>query len=159
MTTDPAPADPRAAVLGAIQKLMAARLGRGFIPLALLFACGAVGMFGGPGPGFPLALGAVLCSAEMLAYGMRIVQRAIEAPERVWWHLAFVASVLPPAFAAYVLAWLGLRGIAVTPFGLGTAAAIGFFLLGVWVLRSWIRIVEIERLARIMTMNLDGGHA
>lgn len=150
------PTDPRAAVLDAIQSLMAARLGRGFVPLAFLFAIGAVGMLGGPGPGFPLALGAVLSSAEMLAYGLRIVQRALDRPARLWMSVAFVASVLPPFFALYVLGWLGLRGLAAGPFGWATAAAISFCVLGVWVLRSWMRVVEIERLAKIMTINLDG---
>lgn len=159
MNDEPAHADPRGAVLGAIQKLMAARLGRGFVPLAVLFGFGAVGVFGGPGPGFPLAIGALLSSAAMLAYGMRIVQRAIGAPVRFWWHLALLSSVVPPVYAAYVLGWLGLRGIAVSPFGVVTLGAVILCGLGVWVFRAWMRIVEIERLARIMTMNLDGGQA
>lgn len=157
MTNEPAPADPRAAVLAAIHKLMAARLGRGFIPVALLFGSGAVGMLGGPGPGFPLALGAVLCSAASLAYGLRIVQKAVGSPSRLWWDAALLGSVVPPVYGVYVLGWLGLRGIAVSPFGLPTIGAALFCGIGVWVLRGWMRIVEIERLARIMTMNLDGG--
>ncbi|MEM7415585.1 MAG: hypothetical protein AAF389_08840 [Gemmatimonadota bacterium] len=150
------PKDPRVAVTDAIQSLMAARLGRGFVPLAVLFAIGAVGMLGGPGPGFPLALGAVLSSAEMLAYGLRIVQRALERPPRLWMTLAYLASVLPPFYGLYVLGWLGLRTLATGPFGWGTLGAISFCALGVWVLRSWMRVVEIERLAKIMTINLDG---
>ena len=120
------------------------------------FGAGAVGMLGGPGAGFPLALGAVLTSAEMLAYGLRIVQRALDRPNRLWMSIAYLASVLPPAFGLYVAGWLGLRGIATSPFGLETLGAVVLVVLGVWVLRAWVRVVEIERLARIMTINLDG---
>ena len=148
------PTDPRTAVNAAIQNLMANRLGRGFLPLGLLFTWGAVGMFFGGGVALPA--GAVASAAAMLAYGLRIVQRAFGSPDRPWMLLASVGSIVPPLFSVYVLGWLGLRG-----FTLGFAAttilsATLSTVLGVWALRSWMKVVEIESLARIMTMNLDG---
>lgn len=153
----PGPAHQVAAIADGIQNIMAARLGRGFRPLAVLFAAGAVGVFGGPGPGLPLAVGALLASAEMLAYGMRIVQRAIGRPTRLWMHVAMWSSVFPPLFAAWVFGWLGLRGLAVTPFGIGSLGAFLFVVLGVWFVRSWMQVVEVERLANVMLLNIGGG--
>lgn len=92
----------------------------------------------------------------MLAYGLRIVQRAFGRPDRPWMVMASVCSVIPPVFSVYVLGWLGLRGFTMG-FALSTfASATLSTALGVWSLRSWMKVVEIERLARIMTMNLDG---
>lgn len=150
----PASADPYAAVNAAIQNLMATHLGRAFVPLGLLFAWGMVAAFFGGG--FLMPLGALASSAATLAYGQRIVQRAFGRPHRPWMTAASMASVLPPVFSVYVLGWLGLRG-----FTLGFAASTVISatlssLLGVWTLGSWMKIVEIERLARIMTINLDG---
>ncbi|MGB1779917.1 MAG: hypothetical protein ACPHQP_10210, partial [Longimicrobiales bacterium] len=67
------PPDPREAVNAAIQNLMASRLGRGFVPLGLLFVWGVGSMF--LGGGVTLPGGAVAAAAAMLAYGLRIVQR------------------------------------------------------------------------------------
>ncbi len=150
----PASADPYAAVNAAIQNLMANRLGRAFVPLGLLFAWGmAAAFFGG---GFLMPVGALASSAATLAYGQRIVHRAFGRPNRPWMTAASMASVLPPMFGVYVLGWLGLRGFAL---GFAASTIISATLgtvLGVWTLRSWMRIVEIERLARVMTINLDG---
>ena len=150
----PAPADPHAAVNSAIQNLLASRLGRGFVPLGLLFVWGAVAAFFDGG--FLMPAGALASSAATLAYGQRIVLRALGRPNRHWMTAASMASVLPPVFGLYVLGWLGLRG-----FTLGFAASTMLSatlstVLGVWTLGSWMKIVEIERLARIMTLNLDG---
>ena len=149
-----APADPRRAVNAAIQNLVASRLGRGFVPLALLFGWGVGAMF--LGGGIALPAGAVATAAAMLANGLRIVQRAVGRPDRPWMGLAATASVIPPVYSVYVLGWLGLRGFtigfALSPILSATLSTV----LGVWVLRSWMKVVEIERLARIMTMNLDG---
>ena len=147
----------RTAIADAIQNLMAARLGRSFRPLALLFVVGAVGVLGGPGPGLPLALGAIVASAEMLGYGLGIVERALGRPTRVWMHLASWASLYPPLFGGYLFAWLGLRSLTVTPVGIGWLGAILFVLSGVWVVRSWMQVAEIERLAKVMMLNLEGG--
>jgi len=148
------PSNPREAVNAAIQNLMASRLGRGFVPLGLLFAWGVGAMFFGGGVALPG--GAVAAAAAMLAYGLRIVQRAFGRPDRFWMRVASVASVIPPAFSVYVVGWLGLRGFTLG-FALSTLlSAILSTVLGVWTLRSWMKVVEIERLARIMTLNLDG---
>lgn len=153
---DPAPPDTRAVVADAIQNLTAARLGRGFVPLAILFGAGGVGLLRSTGAGVWTAVGAIVASAAMLAYGLRTVQRALGRAHRPWMSLAMLASVVPPAYALYVLAWRGLRG-----FALGTGveeivSAILFVILGVWVLRAWMGVVEIERLAQVMSVNLDG---
>lgn len=148
------PPDPREAVNAAIQNLMASRLGRGFVPLGLLFVWGVGSMF--LGGGVTLPGGAVAAAAAMLAYGLRIVQRAFGRPDRLWMTLASVGSVIPPLFSVYVLGWLGLRGFTMG-FGLSTfASATLSTALGVWSLQSWMKVVEIERLARLMTLNLDG---
>jgi hypothetical protein len=149
------PKDPARAVGDAIQNLVAVRLGRGFLPLALLFALGMVHLVVGSEDGLVVALGAVLTSGAMLAYGLRTAQRALGRPEKGWMMAATVGGIVPPLYGMYVLAWRGLRAVAVG----GTAAAFGVGVLhvalGVWVLRSWMRVVEIERLARVMTWNPD----
>ena len=148
------PSNPREAVNAAIQNLVASRLGRGFVPLGLLFAWGVGAMFFGGGVALPG--GAVAAAAAMLAYGLRIVQRAFGRPKRPWMSLALAFSVVPPLYSIYVLGWLGLRGFTMG-FGLSTIlSATLSTALGVWALRSWMKVVEIERLAQIMTMNLDG---
>ena len=150
----PAPPDPHAAVNSAIQNLMATRLGRGFVPLGLLFAWGVGStVYGGD---VIVPAGALASAAAMLGYGLRIVQRALGRPDRPWMLLASAGSVIPPLFSIYVLGWLGLRGFTL---GFAVSSVLSATLgtvLGVWALRSWMKVVEIERLARIMTMNLDG---
>lgn len=163
MPTDPShptrPSDPARAVADAIQNLVAARLGRGFFPLAVLFALGMAELVAGAEHRPLLALGAVLTSGAMLAYGLRTAQRALGKPERAWMSMAAVGGIVPPLYGTYVLAWRGLRAVATGH----TAVALGLgalhVALGVWVLRSWTRVAEVERLARIMTLNLeeDGG--
>ncbi|MGB0542360.1 MAG: hypothetical protein ACPGPI_01490 [Longimicrobiales bacterium] len=148
------PMDPREAVNSAIQNLVASRLGRGFIPLGLLFVWGSVAMFRGGELLVPA--GAVLSGATMLCYGLRIVQQAFGRPERSWMVLASVGGVIPPIFSLYVFGWLGLRGFTLGPAASTMLSATLNTVLGVRTLRSWMRVVEIEELARIMTGNLDG---
>jgi hypothetical protein len=75
---------------------------------------------------------------------------------------ALVGSTVPPAYGVYVFGWHGLRGLAQ---GGGAGAVLIAILLtgaGVWVLRSWMRIVEVERLAGVMAMDThrhEGGSA
>ena len=68
MTPD-SPMDPREAVNSAIQKLVPSRLGRGFIPLGLLFVWGSVAMFFGGDLLLPAS--GMLSGAAMLGYGLR----------------------------------------------------------------------------------------
>lgn len=150
------PTDPRAVVAGAIQNLTAARLGRAFIPLALLFAMGAVGFAGSGRTGLWTAIGALGTSAVMLAYGLRTVQRSLGRSRRTWMSLAMLASVVPPGYGLWVLGWRGLRALTDSTDPSGLVMAILYVALGVWVLRTWMGIVEIERLARVMSSNLDG---
>jgi hypothetical protein len=145
-----------ARVVGAaVQDMAATRLGRAFLPLGLAFLVGLVRMFTG-NDGFTLALGAPLSAGAMLAYGLRVVQRAFGKPARPWMVLAVVGGLLPPAFGIYLLGWEGLRVVAE---GGGPAAVVaGLFLagLGVWILRGWIQLLELHRLAETMMMGLPG---
>ncbi len=140
------------AVSDAIQRLMAARLGRGFVPLAGLFGWGLVGVVQGGSPW--MAVGAIATGGAMLAYGMRIVQKALGRSDRWWMTVAMATSLVPPAYALYVVGWVGLRGLGSLELVPSLLAILGLG-LGVWVLRAWMRIVEIERLARIMTGHVD----
>lgn len=155
----PEPSAASQQVIGrAIQDLMAARLGRGFIPLGILFAAGALEIVRSTGgfASWTLALGALASTGAILAYGYRISQRAFGRESRVWMALAGYGSVVPPFFALYLIGWRGLRLMAPGGGFAGFALAILFALLGVWVLHCWVKVAELERLARIMTLNLDG---
>jgi hypothetical protein len=145
--------DPRQAIGAAIQKLMAARLARGFMPLAALFAAGALALFRGGAPW--VAVGAIATGGGMLGYGLRIVQKALGRPHRPWMSLAMAASLIPPIYSLYVIGWVGFRGLARGAALLDWLAAIFGVILGVWVLRTWMQVVEVERLARFMSVNVD----
>lgn len=149
---------PRHAVATAIQDLVAARLGRGFVPLGLLFLWGLAQLArGGDGPeALVLSLGSLAAAATMLAYGLRVVQRAFGRSERFWMSIAMWGSLVPFAFALYVLGWRGLRELATGGDLMGSLVGIVFAALGSWVLRCWMKVVEVERLARIMTEDLEG---
>jgi hypothetical protein len=149
---------PRHVVATAVQELVAARLGRGFVPLAILLVVGAAqGLFASGEGDLLLPLGAVGAGCAMLAYGLRISQRAFALPHRAWMSWAMLGSLVPPLFALYVLGWRGLRQLA-TGRGLGEfGIGIAFAVLGTWTMRSWMKVVEVERLARVMTMDMEGG--
>lgn len=149
---DPAAAAP--AVGAAIQRMAAVRLGRAFVPLALLLLVGVGRMLTGGG-GLVLALGAPLAAGAMLAYGLRVVQTAFGRPRRGWMTAALAAGVIPPTYGIWVLGWLGLRTLA--DGGGATALLSGglMALLGGWVVVGWLRILELARLAEVMA--LGGG--
>lgn len=157
----PSPAgetNPTLVVGRAIQDLAAARLGRAFLPLALLLASGVVGMVMGRGvQGFALAVGAPLSAGTMLAFGQRTVRRAFGGPPRPWMAWAAVGGLVPPAYGIWVMAWLGFRGLTVAQRPRETLLAILFAALGLWLLRSWLRIVELQQLAAVMTRDSEGG--
>lgn len=151
------PSNPQEAVGQAIQRLTAARLGRGFVPLALVAVAGlaevAVAGFGSRG-GWFLLLGALGTGAAMLAFGLRNVQLAFGRPPRKWMRMAVLGSVIPPVFSLYVLAWRGLREVAL---GEGTAIRLlGVILtaLGLWALRSWMKVVDVQKLAKAMDLSM-----
>lgn len=140
---------------GAIQELVAARLGRGFIPLAGLFAAGLVASFASAGPGLWTAAGALASAAVMLAYGLATVQQVLGRPDKPWMTVAGIAAVVPLAYGVYVVGWLGLRGFTVVDGATSLVKATLYVILGVWVLRSWLKVVEVRRLARVMASNID----
>lgn len=137
----------------AIQELAAARLGRAFVPLAflLLFGLGGVLTEGGT-VSFLLAVGAPLSAGVMLAFGLRVVQAAFGRPRRTWMIWVPVAAVLPPTYGIWVLAWLGLRRVATADGVTDAVAGAALAGLGFWLLRSWLRIVELHRLAEVMSL-------
>ena len=150
------PVAPEQAVGRAIQDLMATRLGRGFVPLALLAVVGLLELawldFTGGG-GLALVLGAVAAGSAMLAFGLRISQLAFGRTQRPWMSAAMLFSLIPPGFALYVLVWRGLRFFLVGSGFSGFAAACFFTLAGGWVMRSWMSVVE---MGRMMASGQDG---
>lgn len=152
--TTPSP-NPHALVAETIQDLAATRLGRGFRPLAVLFVLGAVGVVSGVSGAVWVASGALATAGALLASAMRTVQRTIGRPERFWMAFVDTASLFPPLYGVLLVAWRGLRGMAVAGGPVAFLSAILHVVLGVWVLRGWVRVVEIEQLARVMVMNVD----
>jgi hypothetical protein len=147
----------RQVVATAVQGLVAARLARGFGPLALLFVVGLVEYFAVSGPGtLALPLGAVGAASAMLAYGLRISQKAFARPHRAWMSAAMLGSLVPPLFALYVLGWRGLRQLAAGGGPSGMGVGIAFAVMGTWAMRSWMKVVEVERLAQVMTLDMKG---
>lgn len=147
---------PRQVVATAVQDLVATRLGRGFLPLAILFVIGVGEQVLADGFGSPvLAAGSLAAAATMLAYGLRISQRAFARPHRAWMSCAMAGSLVPFAFSLYVLGWRGLRQLALGGGAAGFGVGIAFAWLGTWAMRSWMKVVEVERLAKVMTTGLE----
>lgn len=154
------PVAPAQAVGTAIQDLTASRLGKGFIPLAILALTAIVASVRGAGDlgaAMLLGMGALAAGGAMLAYGLRISQIAFGREPRLWMNVAMLASVIPPFYALYVLAWRGLRGFVVASGIPGLASAFFFTLVGAWTMRGWMRVVEVERLAKVMAGSVGGG--
>ena len=141
---------PEQAVGKAIQELTAARLGRGFVPLGLLLVAGAWQHLqeGAVAEAFAMTLGAPLAGLAMLAYGLRVSQKAFGHSDRPWMGAAVLGSVIPPFFGLYTVGWRGLRVF---------AEALFFVLAGGWAMQSWMKVVEVERLSRVMAGGIDGG--
>ena len=153
------PVAPEQAVGQAIQALMATRLGRGFVPLGLIAVAGLLeqvwpGFTGGGG--LVLVLGAVAAGAAKLSFGVRVSQLAFARPERSWMAAAMLLSLIPPAFALYVFAWRGLRFFVVGSGVSGLVTATFFTMMGVWAMRAWMKVAELERLARAMQAGASG---
>lgn len=152
----PLPPSALQAVGRAVQDLAAVRLGRGFIPLTLLFLLGVGQMLTGS-PGFPVAVGAPVSAAAMLAYGLRVVQRAFGRAARPWMVLAVLGSLIPPLFGVYVMGWRGLRVVAQASGPGSILSGLVMVALGVWVLRSWVQLLELHRLADAMAVGFMDG--
>jgi len=152
------PPAPQHAIGEAIRTVTAARLGRGFVPLAALAATGLVQLAtGGLGnsQGWVLVFGAVATAVAMLAFGVRNVQKAFGRRDTVWMSLAVMGSIIPPVFTLYVFAWRGLREVAVGDGAMTRLLGVLFSGLGLWALRSWMRLVEVQSLARAMNLETD----
>ena len=65
-------------------------------------------------------------------------------------------SFVPPGFALYVLLWRGLRFFVVGSGVSGVVTSIFFTVMGVWAMRSWMRVVEVERLSLVMVRGVEG---
>jgi hypothetical protein len=159
----PEPGQVTGPVVGpAIQRLAAARLGRGFVPLAILLLTGLSEMIGGRRPGagaLLLTVGALASAGAMLAYGLGAVQRAFGLPRKSWWPLATAGGLVPLAFGLYVLGWRGLRLIARWDGVPHVAVGAAFAALGLWTLIAWQRLAELETLATAMTVGDGAGRA
>ena len=157
-TLPPPPGEAVQAVGRAIQGLAAARLGRAFMPLTTLFVLGVWKMLSGGG-GLVLAVGAPLSAGAMLAFALRVVERAFGRPPRPWMSLAVPAGAVPFTFGLWVLGWLGLRGLAAGAGMLSVLEALLFSVLGAWMLHAWLKVLELDALAETMTLGLtdDGG--
>jgi hypothetical protein len=150
------PTSPEQAIGQAIQRITAARLGRGFLPLAALAMTGAVRLFAGEvavREGWVLLLGAIATAAAMLAFGLRNVQLSFGRPFRPWMSAAMIGSIVPPLFTLYVFGWLGLREVAVGDGAAMRLLGLGMVVVGLWALRSWMKVVEVQNLSRAMTMD------
>lgn len=161
MSLDPTPPPQQeiARVVGAaIQDLAAARLGRGFVPLALLLLVGLGRMMTDTPGGLVLAVGAPLSAGAMLGYGLGVVQRAFGRPTRPWMWAAAAAGAIPSAFGVFVLGWEGLRGLAQASGVFGAAGSAVMATLGIWALRGWLQILELRRLGEAMGMGFHEGH-
>ncbi|MGD8319714.1 MAG: hypothetical protein PVJ02_04655 [Gemmatimonadota bacterium] len=139
----------------AVQDLAAARLGRGFLPLAVLALLGLGRVLvDGPGAsGLAILVGAPASGVAMLAYGLRAVQISFGRRRRRWMGVAAIGSLVPPGYALWVLAWPGLRTIARWEGPGPVIVGVVYLALGAWALRAWIRLLELQRLA--VTMRLD----
>jgi hypothetical protein len=152
---------PQQAIGQAIQTVTAARLGRGFVPLAGIAVAGGV-QWGVPAlgvtGGWTLIGGAAATALAMLAFGLRNVQLAFGRAPKTWMNLAMMGSMIPAVFTFYVFAWRGLRVIAIGDglwmrlFGLVLTG------LGMWAIRSWMKLVEVQKLAQAMIVeqSMDG---
>jgi len=135
----------------AIQDLAAARMGRAFVPLAVVFVVGIIRLVMGADSGLWAAGGALLTGVATLAFGLRISQLAFGRPSRLWMVLARIGGLIPLSFGPYLFGWLGLRAVAAGGGWIEVATGVLFTVLGFWTMRSWMRVVELERLAETMT--------
>jgi len=69
---------------------------------------------------------------------------------------AMLFSLIPPAFALYVFAWRGLRFFVVGSGVSGLVTATFFTMMGVWAMRAWMKVAELERLSRAMQAGASG---
>lgn len=150
------PPDALQAVGRAIQDLAVARLGRAFVPVALIFLVGLGEMLTGA-RGLELAFAAPLAAAAMLAHGLRVVQQTFGRPPRWWAALTPAAGVLPLGLGLYVLGWRGLRTLAAYHGLTELVSGVFFTLVGLWILRMWTKLLELGTLADAMVMGDGAG--
>lgn len=144
-----------AVVRTAVQDLVAARLGRGFLPLVALFVVGLQGVFQARPGAVVVAIGAVVSGAATLIYGLGIVDSTSGPLHRARIVRMSASSIVPPLYGLFIVGWQGLRGLAAGPGRIEVLASTLYVVLGVWVLRSWLRVVEVRRLARAMVSPHD----
>ena len=150
------PPDALQLVGRAIQDLAATRLGRAFLPLALVFLVGVGEMLTGA-RGWDLAFTAPLAAAAMLAHGLRVVQQAFGRPHRWWMGLTPVVGILPLGLGLYVLGWRGLKTLAAYSGLSELFSGVFFTVLGLWVLRVWTKLLELGTLADAMVIGDGSG--
>lgn len=149
-------ADPREAVADSIRATAARRIGRAFLPLALLVAAAVGGFALGSLSGYAavgVAAGAPVVAVAFLVMGQGAVRLAAGWPSTGPWAVAGAAWVIPWGWALWVLVVAGvLAGRDALAVGawfhlaLATASAV----LSARVLRDSLRIGELRRLAETM---------
>ena len=149
----------RAAVAKVVQKMAAARLARGFLPLGVIFLFGTVQMaLRGPleSDYALLALGSLGAAVAALVYGNGAVRRALGTDGPGLTRAVTLLGLFPYAFALYLLGFRGLRllsggsGRADGP--VGFVVAVVFVILAARILWDLSRLTRLHRLARTMTV-------
>jgi hypothetical protein len=102
-----------------------------------------------------LASGAPVSAGTMLAFAIAVVQRAFGRPGRPWMAWARAGSWIPLAYGGWAAAWPGLRAVARGGGAGAVATAVVVTGLAIWLLRAWSRLLELRRLADVMTEDLS----
>ena len=159
----PEPAQGRALVAQAVERMAAAKIAVGLPPLVVLAVYGLVQSVRS---GFQLPdhivlmVGAVASMVAMVAYGLQAVSSVLEKPNR-WGGLIFAGSFVPLLFGGYVIVSRLFYLLQIgTERGFGPVLGnLGLMLLALMFLRAQRKLMEVHLLAREMAgvgkMGLD----
>ncbi len=157
MDTAPRPEhDPAIGALGqtigpAIMKSMVPRLGRALVPIVIAWIVGWLQIArGAPGSAAVLLFGAPIAIGLLLVLSTSIVRNAFGRPLRPWMAVAPLGGVVPIVFGLYVLGWMGLRETAAGGSGVEIGIGLAMVVLGGWILRAVMNVIELQQLARVM---------
>jgi len=149
-------ADTRAVVGPVIRDLVARRLARSYLALVVLGVVAVVEfafMTDARSAALLTLAGAATSALGLLARGMDAVRRVIDESSGVWASAALLGTLLVWTFALWLLAIRGLRSVARFEDGIpGVLFAVAWIGFGVRLLRDHLRVGDVARLARVMTM-------
>jgi hypothetical protein len=130
------------------EDLLLDQLGRGSIPLVLVFALGSVRGFqvgfGSP-EALPLLIGAVVSGVAMFLYALPTVQLSYGHRKQPWMPLAAIGGIVAYAFGLYLILVLGLWNQVRAPSLGGAGLGLFFLLMGFWFLRGLGRVAELAK--------------